>query len=112
MHKGEVWQVKLPFTDGREQADERPVIIIQDDTFTQVLPMILVVPLTSVIAAARFVATLNIQPNEENGLSVLSIALIFQARSLDKRRFLRRIGCIDSQTMDQVLTLLDHLTGR
>ena len=110
VNRGEIWQVRLPFADGHEQSGERPVIIIQNDVFTQSLPMIVVIPLTSAISAKRFPATLPIQPNGQNGLRVTSIALVFQVRSLDKRRFLRRIGCLDQNDMDQILNRLNKLT--
>lgn len=112
MHRGEVWQVQLPFVGGREQAGERPAIIIQDDTFIRVLPLVLVVPITGEIAASRFAGTLVIQPDVQNGLTMPSVALVFQTRGLDKRRFLRRLGILDSQTFDQILMVLDRLTGR
>jgi len=111
LHKGEIWQVKLPPANGHEQSGDRPAIIIQDDKFIQTLPMVLVVPLTSVSLAKRFPATLVIQPDELNGLSFTSIALIFQIRSLDKRRFIRKIGSIDKNILDHVLKILDKLTS-
>jgi mRNA interferase MazF len=110
VNRGEIWQVRLPFADGHEQSGERPVIIIQNDVFTQILPMVVVIPLTSAISAKRFPATLPIQPDGQNGLSIPSVALIFQVRSLDKRRFLRRIGCLDQNDMDQILKRLNKLT--
>jgi len=111
LHKGEVWQIRLPSANGHEQSGERPAIIIQDDTFIQTLPMVVVVPLTSVLSAKRFPATLVIQPNELNGLNLTSIALIFQIRSLDKRRFIRKLGSVDQDTLNHILKILDRLTG-
>ncbi|MCS6859829.1 MAG: type II toxin-antitoxin system PemK/MazF family toxin [Abditibacteriales bacterium] len=112
MHRGGVWRVRLPFGGGREQAGERPAIIIQDDAFIQTLPLVLIVPLTGEMAASRFAGTLVIQPDAQNGLTISSVALVFQTRGLDKRRFLGRLGVVDAQTLDQILTLLDRLTGR
>ncbi len=77
VHKGEVWWVRLPFGNGREQAGERPVVIIQDDAFVPILPLVLVVPLTGEMAASRFAATLVIQPDAHNGLIIPSVALVF-----------------------------------
>ncbi|MEK6705361.1 MAG: type II toxin-antitoxin system PemK/MazF family toxin, partial [Bdellovibrionota bacterium] len=67
-------------------------------------------PLSSVMSAKRFPATLMIQPDGQNGLNTTSIALIFQVRSLDKRRFVRKIGSLNQQDLDQVLNLLERLT--
>ena len=112
MHKGEVWRVHVPFGNGREQAGERPVVIMQDDAFIPILPLVLVVPLTGEMAASRFAATLLIQPDAHNGLTLLSVALVFQTRGLDKRRFLHRLGVLDASTLAQIFVLLDSLMGR
>ena len=86
MQQGEVWRVRLPFIAGREQAGERPAIIIANDAFLSDLPLVLVVPLTGEMAASRFAGTLVVEPDTKNGLTKPSIALVFQTRALDKRR--------------------------
>ena len=111
MRRGEVWRGSLPFAGGREQAGERPAVIIQDDTFIGSLPLSLIVPLTGELAAARFEGTLVVQPDDHNGLTIPSVALVFQTRALDKRRFVERIGSLDGQTPDAVVDLLRTLTG-
>lgn len=112
MRRGEIWWVRLPPSNGREQAGERPAIIVQDDAFIATLPMVLIVPLTGALNAARFPCTLVIQPDPRNGLLRPSVALVFQMRALDKRRFLRRIGELDAATLSQIWALLDNLLGR
>jgi mRNA interferase MazF len=112
MRRGEIWWVRLPPSDGHEQAGERPAIILQDDAFIATLPMVLIVPLTGALHAARFPGTLVIQPDPRNGLLRPSVALVFQMRALDKHRFLRRMGELDAATLSQIWALLDNLLGR
>jgi mRNA interferase MazF len=112
MMRGEVWQVRIPHAPGHAQSGERPAIIVQADPFIAALPTVLIVPFTSTPGAARFGGTLVVQPNAQNGLSVPSVALVFQMRALDQRDCLRRLGALDATTFDQVLALLDQLTGR
>jgi mRNA interferase MazF len=112
MKKGEVWRVRIPQAPGHGQTGERPAIIIQDDAFIASLPTVLIVPFTSTLAAARFDGTLTVQPDQQNGLTVPSVALVFQLRALDKRQCVRPLGELDASTLDQVLALLDQLTGR
>jgi mRNA interferase MazF len=112
MTRGEVWQVRIPFAPGHAQAGERPAIIVQADPFITSLPTVLIVPFTSTPGAARLDGTLVIQPEPQNGLSLPSVALVFQLRALDKRDCLRRLGVLDAQTFERVLSLLDQLTGR
>jgi mRNA interferase MazF len=99
-------------TSGHAQAGERPAIIIQDDTFNARLPTTLIVPFTSSGTNRRYPGTLLVQPDGQNGLSVPSLALVFQARVVDKRDCVRHLGTLDPQTLDQVFAILDQLTGR
>jgi mRNA interferase MazF len=85
---------------------------MQEDRFIALLPTVLIVPFTSTLAAARFAGTLVVQPDSQNGLRMPSVALVFQLRALDKRDCLQRLGFLDAQTFDQILALLDDLTGR
>ena len=112
MKKGEVWRVSLPLGPGHTQAGERPAVIVQDDAFNILLPTVLIVPFTGTLAASRFAGTLVVQPDMQNGLTVPSVALVFQLSALDKRDCLRPLGMLDQNTLDQILTLLDRLTGR
>jgi mRNA interferase MazF len=112
MKKGEVWRVRLPLGPGHTQAGERPVVIVQDDPFNASLPTVLIVPFTSTQAATRFSGTLVVQPDGKNGLTIPSVALVFQLSALDKRGCLKRLGVLDPSTLDQVFAVLDQLTGR
>jgi mRNA-degrading endonuclease toxin of MazEF toxin-antitoxin module len=107
--KGEVWRVRFPSSPGRAQAGERPAVIVHDDPSLTALPVVLAVPFTSQLAAARFAGTLIVQPDSTNGLSVQSIALVFQLGAQDKRNFLHRLGEIDSPTMDAILAIVRQL---
>ena len=83
MKRGEVWKVDIPFAPGHAQAGQR-----------------------------RFPGTLLIQPDGQNGLTLPSMALVFQTRVLDQRNCLQRLGVLDVATLDQIFAELDRLTGR
>ena len=112
MKKGEVWRVHIPAAPGHAQSGERPAIILQELVFNNSLPTTLIVPLTSKLAASRFDGTLLIQPDQQNGLTVPSVALVFQVRTLDQRNCASRIGILDAATLDEIFARLDQLTGR
>jgi mRNA interferase MazF len=112
MKKGEVWRVSLPFGPGHTQAGERPAVVVQDDPFNISLPTVLIVPLTGTQAASRFAGTLVVQPDAQNGLTVPSVALVFQLSAIDKRDCLRQLGVLKQNTIDEIFKLLDRLTGR
>ena len=112
MKKGEVWRVRIPPAPGHGQAGERPAVVLQELAFNNSLPTTLIVPLTSKMAASRFQGTLVIQPDQQNGLTAPSVALVFQVRALDRQSCLKPIGILDPGTLDQILAELDKLTGR
>jgi mRNA interferase MazF len=112
MRRGEVWQVDIPFTPDHAQSGVRPAVIVQDDLSIATLPTILMVPFTSSRGALRFPGTVLVQPDGQNGLTVPSVALVFQMRALDKRYYLQRLGVLEAGVLDQIFVELDKLTGR
>jgi mRNA interferase MazF len=104
--------VRIPYAPGHTQAGERPALIVQDDPFVASLPTIMIVPFTSTLGATRFDGTVQIQPDAANGLTLPSVALVFQLRALDKRDFIQRLGVLDAPTLERIYQLLDQLTGR
>jgi len=63
---------------------------------------VLIVPCTGATAGSRFPGTVLIQPDKQNGLTKPSLALGFQLRALDKRRFLKRLVVLSPMTFQQV----------
>ncbi len=100
MARGDVWLVDLHDSDGREQSSRRPVIAVQTDVVGE--PMLMVAPVTSNLKASRFKFTVQVDPSSENGLSVASIIMIFQMRSIDKNRLIKRIGRLSESDLEQV----------
>jgi mRNA interferase MazF len=98
MNKGEIWIVKLPSSNGHEQYDKRPAILLADtdDDIT------IVTPFTSNTQALKFTNTLEITPNSENGLDQKSIALIFQTRAIDEKRLHNKIGKLKENNIQRI----------
>jgi mRNA interferase MazF len=85
------------------------VVLVQNDAFTPRLPTVQIVPFTSQTQALRYPATVLIQPDGTNGLTVPSVALVFQARVLDKRRLRHRLGALSASDLALVQALLAQL---
>ena len=86
-----VWLANLDPIVGSEQGKTRPVLIISKSALNSLLPVVNVIPITSRKANRR------VYPNEAvvpaiGGISVESIALCYQIRTLDKRRLIRKLG--------------------
>ena len=105
MKKGEIWLVEFPVSNGHEQAGSRPAIVIADTPAN----VAIIVPFTSNVQALRFPFTFEVKPTERNGLAALSIALIFQARAIDKRRFKKKVGDLDDLLRTQLDSILMNL---
>ena len=68
--------------------------------------MIIVLPLTTNLASARFSHTHSISPTSQNGLDNVSIALVFQIVTLDPVRIRGRIGSINESDRQAINSLL------
>ena len=108
---GEVRWIELPALGGHEQAGHRPGVVLQDDAKTPGLPTVLVVPVTSAQLAARFPATMVVEPSAENGLTRASVVLAFQLRAVDRRRIGALLGTLPGPEVSQLVSLVDTLMG-
>ena len=88
MKKGEIWIIELPSKGAHEQKGIRPGFIIAM-TGTN---MVITIPLTSNLQALKFPNTIRIKNSNINNLERDSVAMIFQMLSLDKMRFIQKIG--------------------
>ena len=98
MKIGEIWVVGLPTIDGHEQYGVRPAVIVGDPT----LSVVIVVPLTTNHRYLKFPYTVLINPSISNGLNQDSVALVFQSRVIDKRRFRNKLGQISGRESKEI----------
>ena len=105
MKKGELWLVDIPPTNGYEQSGLRPVLLMSSVEANTVI----IVPLTTNLAALRYPHTVEMHPSASNGLKVTSIALVFQVRAIDKKRLQRKTGECDVEIMEEIDTMIKHL---
>jgi mRNA interferase MazF len=100
MKRNEIWLINLDPTKGAEIQKIRPAIIVNDDALG-LLPLRVIVPVTDwkdrYSSAAWMV---KIEPSKENNLSKTSSSDCFQIRSVSKDRFVKKIGIIESSTME------------
>lgn len=93
--RGDVLLVGLPESDKREEKGNRPAIAVQTDVANS--PMLMIVPVTSSLGALRFAFTVRIEPSEQNGLTLPSVAMVFQPRAIDRKRIIQKIGELELQ---------------
>ena len=100
MARGDILLVGLPESDKREEKGNRPAIAVQTDIATS--PRLMIVPVTSSLGALLFPFTVRIEPSERNGLTLPSVAMVFQLRAIDRKRIIQKIGELELQYLTQV----------
>ena len=93
--------MNLDPTFGHEQKGTRPVLVIQNDFANATLSTVMVAPITSNLKASGLPSTVTIKAGVA-GLSEDSVVLLFQIRTLDKRRLWKRIGHLEARKMVKV----------
>src|SRR5919204_2167154 len=101
LRRGEVYLVTFDPTVGSEIQRTRPALIIQNDIGNRHSPITIVAAITSQFEEPLYPTEVLIQPSE-GGLTIPSVTLLNQLRSVDKRRLVRRLGRVSAGTMARV----------
>jgi len=102
MKQGEIWLINLDPTVGAEIKKTRPAIIVNDNSIGK-LPLKIIVPVTDWKDGYQIAPwMIKISANEVNGLNKSSSADCFQVRSVSEKRFVKKIGEINSLELTQI----------
>lgn len=102
MYRGEIWWANLPDSVGSAPGYRRPVVVIQDDAFTQSrINTVIVVIITSNIQLAEAPGNVLL-PREASGLSRDSVANVSQIFTVDKTFLTERIGSLPDYLREEV----------
>lgn len=99
--RGEVYLVNFDPTIGAEIKKTRPALILQNDIANKHSPITIVAAITSKHDDELYPTEVLI-PAREGGLSVDSVALLNQVRSIDRQRLVKRLGKVKPETMKDV----------
>jgi len=94
-----VWLANLDPVIGSEQGRTRPVLVISRTALNDILPVVNVLPITSRKAGRRIYPNEALLPAGAAGLTLESVVLCYQIRTLDKRRLGRAFGTPDDETL-------------
>ena len=106
---GTIYWVDLSRATGKEQSGRRPVIIWQNPKDSSVLPTVIGIPRTSQLRTLRYIRTVRVEPTASNGLTLTSVALVFQLQVIDATRLEERIGTLDDQYQIMIAKELESL---
>ncbi|NLE65109.1 MAG: type II toxin-antitoxin system PemK/MazF family toxin [Elusimicrobia bacterium] len=90
--KFSIFIADLGETLGTEPGKIRPVVVIQTDLLNDAHPSTIVCPLTTNILPKGQPIRVRVSPSRSSGLRQDSEVMVDQIRTIDNRRFLRRIG--------------------
>lgn len=100
-NRGDLVWGNLEPVAGSEQGGISPLLIIQDNLLNAHSPTTIIAPLTSKIYTKEY--STNVQLfSGQFGLKRESTILLNQIRTIDRRRVIKKIGALDSETMRKV----------
>jgi mRNA interferase MazF len=105
-----MYLVNFDPTVGAEIQKTRPALIVQNDIANRHSPITIVAAVTSQFDEPLYPTEVLIR-SPEGGLTVDSVVLLNQLRSVDKRRLVRRLGALTPTTMEQVTRALQISLG-
>lgn len=101
--RGEIWLVDLNPTLGQEMQQTRPAVVISTNIL-QLIALRVVIPITS--WQEKFtdrIFLVKILPTPDNGLSQESAGNILQVRSISNQRFVRRLGVLEMDCLQELV---------
>ena len=101
--RGEIYLVSFDPTVGAEIQKTRPALVLQNNVANEHSPITIVAAITSQFDDPLYPTEVLVQP-PEGGLTVESVVLLNQLRSIDKQRLVKRLGKLTNETM----TLVDQ----
>ena len=106
--RGEIYWADLDPTKGREQAGERPVLILSHDIFNERAGTVIAMALTSAPQKAGFPLTLELS---DSSLPKKSWVKISQIRTLSTERLGKKITKLSDKELDLVIEGLNEIIG-
>jgi len=100
--RGEIYLTALDPTIGSEIQKTRPALVIQNDVGNRVSSTTIVAPISSTVRFPLSPVHVLLIAGKPSGLSVDSVALVNQIRTVDRARLIKRLGTVDASTMRQV----------
>jgi mRNA interferase MazF len=106
--RGEIWWADLDPVRGREQAGERPVLVVSDDVFNERSGTVIAMAITSRPQRAGFPLTLELKGVKLPKASWLKIS---QVRTLSVDRLTRRLGRVPPEILEKAVDGLNEIVG-
>ena len=112
IQRGQIYFVDLNPVQGREQAGQRPVLVLTIDAINR-LPLVVTVIVGTIGANIPRNYPTNVRvSSSESGLPMETVFLCFQIRSLDPKRFASSpVGQLSEDKMQEVEAAVRYCLG-
>lgn len=94
-----VFRADLDPTQGSEQRGMRPVLVISDEDFNSLMPVVTILPITSLKEGRRVYPNEALLKKGTAGLMKDSIILAHQIRTISKARLVKALGAITEEPL-------------
>jgi mRNA interferase MazF len=109
--RGEIWLIDFDPAVGAEIQKVRPAVIISMNAIGR-LPLRLIVPITDWKPQyAGYPWFVEIPASSDNGLAKHSGADAFQTKSVSQARFIRRLGQVTNDQLDEIASAIALCVG-
>lgn len=88
---------------GSEQKGKRPVLVVSNEDCNQVMPVVTILPISSVKKGRRIYPNEVLLPKGTGGLIADSIVLGHQIRTVSKVRLIRHLGYLDDIRLENAV---------
>ncbi|MDA3948257.1 MAG: type II toxin-antitoxin system PemK/MazF family toxin [Spirochaeta sp.] len=111
MTRGELWWADFGIPFGSKPGFRRPVLVVQDDTYTQSrINTVVVAPLTTNLILEEAPGNVFLS-KAESSLAKDSVIVVTQLSAIDKKRLVENIGKAPQETMEDVKTGITMVLG-
>jgi len=100
--RGEVYLVRFDPVEGSEVGKTRPALVLQNDIANRTSPVTIVAAISSQFNPTHLYPTEVLIKAGEAGLTIDSVVLLNQIRTIDKARLLSLSGKVEPKTMLEV----------
>ena len=102
MIRGEIWWADFGIPFGSETGFERPILIIQDDSFNNSkINTIIVLPITTNLLLENAPGNVFLE-SKISGLPKDSIVVVSQIDTIDRKRIFKKVGKINTIYMNEI----------
>ncbi len=102
VNRFDVYLINLDPTIGSEIQKTRPCVIISPDEMNRHIHTVIVAPMTT--AGREYPTRIKCEFKEKKGHIVVD-----QIRTIDKKRLIKKLGSLDSETQSKVISVLQRL---